>query len=500
MATVSSQGYDAAVVGAGIGGLGTASLLARTGRSVILLDRSSGTGGVCQPLVHDGYRFEVGPTLLTGFGPDGPLRLLCQRLGLNLPVKTCNPAMQVALPHHRLSFWAEPEAWWREIRREFPGDEAGWRALWAELTDLVQARERALQELPGLPPEGWGERLRVWRVLTLGTLSPGPAQSGAGLKRALATPFHATLNRHRLGESSRRALEAALWFLALRDASECSTLEAAMLLHQARHGTVAIPGGVAALVAALTEQFQKDGGQLRLGTPVARLHLEAGRVRGVITSAGETIRARWIVVNVPPGVLTGTLLPSRRRWLQGRNVVDGPWEPTFTGELMVAAVPEALFPSELSGLCFVVRDPYRPAREENLVFVRTTPAWDESQGPGGLRCLSVGRYVRLRPSSDEAAVEPDLLEAVDQLIPGAAGAMACHRILTSATLAKLWGRPAAAVQYGVKTPDWLGQRGLPHRLGWPGLLAVGDWTYPGRLVAQVVEGAMRVADLIKTET
>jgi phytoene dehydrogenase-like protein len=496
---VSSQGYDVAVVGAGIGGLGTASLLARTGRSVILLDRSSGTGGVCQPLVQDGYRFEGGPTLLTGFGPGGPLRLLCQRLDLNLPVKTCDPAMQVALPHHRLSFWAEPEGWWREIRREFPGDEAGWRALWAELTDLVQARERVLQELPGLPPEGWGDRLRVWRVLTLGTKSPGPGQSGAGLKRALATPFQATLSRHRLGESSRRALEAALWYLALRDASECSTLEAAMLLHQARHGTVAVSGGVGALVAALTEQFQKDGGQLRLGTPVARLHLEKGRVHGVITSTGETIRARWVVVNVPPDVLTGTLLPSRRRWFRGRRVVDGPWEPTFTAELMVAAVPEALLPSELSGLCFVVRESHRPAREENLVFVRTTPAWDESHAPGGLRCLSVGWLVRLRPGSGEAAVEAGLLEAVDQLIPGVAGAMAYRRILTPAILAKAWGRPAAAVQYEVKTPDWLGQRGLPHRLGWPGLLAVGDWTYPGRLVSQVVEGAMRVADLIHAE-
>jgi phytoene dehydrogenase-like protein len=499
---VSRQGYDVAVVGAGIGGLGAASLLARAGRSVILLDRASGTGGVCQPLVHDGYRFEVGPTLLTGFGPGGPLRLLCQRLDINLPIKTCDPAMQVALPHHRLSFWAEPEGWWREIRREFPGDEAGWRALWTELTDLVQARERALQELPELPPEGWGDRLRVWRVLTLGTVSPSPAQSGAGgagLKRALATPFHATLNRHRLGEGSRRALEAAVWFLALRDASECSTLEAAMLLHQARHGTVAVSGGVAALVVALTEQFQKDGGQLRLGTPIARLHLEGGRVRGVITSAGETIRARWVVANVPPGVLTGSLLPSRRRWLKGKSVVDGPWEPTITAEMMVAAVPEALLPSELSGLCFVVRDPHRPAREENLVFVRTTPAWDEGQGPGGLRCLSLGRLVRTRFGSEEAAVERDLLEAVDQLIPGVTGAMAYRQILTPATLAKVWGRPAAAVQYGVKTPDWLGQRGLPHRLGWPGLLAVGDWTYPGRLVAQVVEGAMRVADLIQTE-
>ncbi len=499
MANVSSQGYDAAVVGAGIGGLATAALLARRGRSVILLDRAPRTGGVCQPLVHDTHRFEVGATLLTGFGPGGPLRILCQRLGITLPVKECDPGMQVALPHHRLSLWAEPQAWWREIRREFPDDEAGWRELWADLTGLVQERERALQELPPLPPEGWGERLRVWRVRMLGTLSPVPAQSGAVLKRALATPFQATMHRRGLGERSRRVLEAAVWYLALRDASECSTLEAAVVLHQARHGMAAVPGGVAALVDALTEQFRKDGGQLRLETPVASLHLEGGRVRGVVTSAGETIRARWVVANVPPGVLTGTLLPPRRGWFQSRSPVDGPWEPTLTAQLMVLAVPEALLPSEMSQLCFVVRDPLRPAREDNVVFVRTAPTWDESQGPGGIRCLSVGRFVPAGSASEDTAVEADLLDAVDQLIPGVAGAMASHRVLMPATLAEVWGRPAAAVRYRLETRNWLGQRGLPHRLGWPGVLAVGDWTYPGRLVAQVAEGAMQVADLIITE-
>jgi hypothetical protein len=33
-------------------------------------------------------------------------------------------------------------------------------------------------------------------------------------------------------------------------------------------------------------------------------------------------------------------------------------------------------------------------------------------------------------------------------------------------------------------------------LGWPGLSAVGGWTYPGRTVSNVVEGGMQVADLI----
>jgi phytoene dehydrogenase-like protein len=408
--------------------------------------------------------------------------------------------MQVALPHHRVSLWSEPEAWWREVRREFPGDEAVWRALWGELDGLVQERERALQELPPLPPEGWGERLRAWRVLTLGKFSPVPAQSGAALKRALTAPFHATLDRHGLGQESRRVIEAALWYLALRDARECSTLEAAVVLHQARHGVVAIAGGVAALVDALTEQFQKDAGQLRLETPVSRLHLERGRVRGLVTSAGETIRARWVVVNVPPGVLTGTLLPSRALWFRSRSPVGGPWEPTLAAELMLLAVSEALVPSELAGLCLVVRDPHRPARAENLLFVRTAPAWDEGQGPAGIRCLSVGWFVPARSAPADAAVETALLDGVDQLIPGVADAMAFHRVLMPATLAEVWGRPAAAVRYEMETQGWLGQRGLPHRLGRLRLLAVGDWTYPGRLVAQVAEGAMRVADLISSET
>src|SRR3990172_9076455 len=107
---MSGGGFDAGVVGAGIGGLATAALLAPTGRSVILLDRSPLAGGVCQPLVHEAYRFDVGATLLTGFGPGGPLQLLCQRLGITLPVRACDPAVQVALPHHRISLWAEPEA------------------------------------------------------------------------------------------------------------------------------------------------------------------------------------------------------------------------------------------------------------------------------------------------------------------------------------------------------------------------------------------------------
>ena len=88
-----------------------------------------------------------------------------------------------------------------------------------------------------------------------------------------------------------------------------------------------------------------------------------------------------------------------------------------------------------------------------------------------------------------------LSEAVAKL-PGVER-VAVHRWLAPASvLAELWGRPLGAVRYAIDSRAWLGRRGFPHRVGWPGLLAVGEWTYPGRLLSDVAEGAARVAGLI----
>jgi phytoene dehydrogenase-like protein len=493
---MSAQGYDVAVVGAGLGGLTTAGLLARAGRSVILLERSQRAGGVCQDLEIDGHRFEVGTTFLSGFGPGGPLAMLCQRLGVSLPIKECDPVFQVALPNHRVGLWTQPESWRREIRREFPDEEAGWQALWSELDGLAAERERAVKRLPPLPPERWGERLHVWRALNLGRLSPILARTGAALKWALRTPIRATLTRHGLGEASQRVVEAILWYLLLRDPDECSTLEAAVALQQARRGVATIPGGAGALVDALREKFQADGGQLRLETPVKRLLLDRGRITGVVTAAGETIQARFVVADVAPEILAGPFLPPRPWWARRGHALAGSWEAGRVAQAMVLAVPEILVPSELSAHCFIVRNSDRPAREENLAFVRSAPARDDRQGADALRPISVARFVSAPARHENTLVEGELLEMLDTIIPGVGGAVAFRRVLTTAALEEVWGRPSATVRYVADTRDWLGQRGLPHRLGWPGLLAVGEWTYPGRLISGVVDGAMRVAGQI----
>lgn len=57
--------YKIAVIGAGIGGLAVASLLAKRGHSVTLYERNSTPGGKMQEFIKNDYRFDTGPSLLT---------------------------------------------------------------------------------------------------------------------------------------------------------------------------------------------------------------------------------------------------------------------------------------------------------------------------------------------------------------------------------------------------------------------------------------------------
>ena len=68
---VEAREYDAIVVGAGIGGLVTASLLASRGFDVVVLEQHSAPGGSASCFERKGYRFDVGASLFYGLAPSG---------------------------------------------------------------------------------------------------------------------------------------------------------------------------------------------------------------------------------------------------------------------------------------------------------------------------------------------------------------------------------------------------------------------------------------------
>src|SRR4051794_3531450 len=59
------KNHSIAIVGAGLGGLAAACVLASRGHAVTIFERNAWVGGKAAVLERDGFRFDMGPTILT---------------------------------------------------------------------------------------------------------------------------------------------------------------------------------------------------------------------------------------------------------------------------------------------------------------------------------------------------------------------------------------------------------------------------------------------------
>ena len=84
----------AVVIGAGLGGLTTAVLLAEGGWDVTVLEAHAIPGGMMQRYRRGAHWFDTGFHIATGGAPGGPLRAVCDRLGLSPHLSWLDPEPQ----------------------------------------------------------------------------------------------------------------------------------------------------------------------------------------------------------------------------------------------------------------------------------------------------------------------------------------------------------------------------------------------------------------------
>ncbi len=75
--------YDVAIIGAGIGGLTCAALLAKQGYKVLVMEQQSQVGGYCRSLRRGDYAFSAGVTGISGVWSNGPVQRMLTELGVS---------------------------------------------------------------------------------------------------------------------------------------------------------------------------------------------------------------------------------------------------------------------------------------------------------------------------------------------------------------------------------------------------------------------------------
>ncbi len=372
--------YEVVVVGAGIGGLTVAALLAARGLDVCLLERESQPGGCVASVEKFGYRFDPGLGLYALWEPGEIHDRIFSELPVAPPeVRRRDPGYCVRLPDQsEIPVTANTEQFEAALRKTFPecADQA--IRFYRESARLSNRIRNELQNAPD-----------VATVLQDDSQLSKLTEKSEGLTSQ-------TASQHLAGTSLRfrRFVDVQLQLLTQAGSDHCSYLRSCLALTVPRQGVFSVAGGAAALAERLAESIKASGGRIRLDTPVLRLAYDtAGQAIGVDLLSGERVHAsRAIVSNLTVWDTYGKLIGLNRTPLETRKQIGS--LRSWGVYLLYLGVEEEsaskLSASHLLALTDWQEDQRFDPETAQLMFA-LAPDWDPS-APSGRRAATIQMF------------------------------------------------------------------------------------------------------------
>jgi C-3',4' desaturase CrtD len=270
------------VIGAGIGGLTAAALLAHRGYRVKVFDQAIVPGGCASTFKRQGFTFDVGATQVAGLEPGGIHQRIFQELAIDLPASVpCDPACAVFLPGETepINVWRDPAKWRAERERQFPGSEPFWQ-LMADLFKVSWAFQGRDPVLPPRDPWDLWQLVQAMRPDTLKTLPYALFTVGDVLR------LQGLAGDHRL--KTFLDLQLKLYSQVNADATAMLYAATAMAVSQSPCGLSHLQGSMQVLSDRLVGALERDGGSLAMGHTVEAIDVRDRRVSSVTVRNQKT--------------------------------------------------------------------------------------------------------------------------------------------------------------------------------------------------------------------
>ena len=485
------------VIGAGIGGLTAAALLAHRGYQVKVFDQASVPGGCASTFKRRGFTFDVGATQVAGLEPNGIHYQVFEELGIESPpASECDPACAVFLPGEQepINVWRDPVKWKAERERQFPGS----APFWAFMKSMFDYSWRFQQRDPVLPPRS------LWDIWQLGTaLRPDTL---------LTVPFtFATvgdiLRGYDLYENQRLRtfLDMQLKLYSQTTADKTAVLYAATALgvSQAPHGLYHLKGSMQVLSDRLLSALTRDGGELHMRHRAEAIEVENGRPTQVkVTNPkGESWLepADHVVANVTVQNLVQLTQDSQMKGYEKRVEKLPPSSGAF---VIYLGVEQSAIPAECPPHLQFLYDYEGAIAENNSLFVSVSRPGD-GRAPEGKATVIASSFTDVQPWYDcdkdgnkdgYKAVKERYTQAALSRLKGYFDLRPEHIVHIEAATPRSFetftGRAQGIVGGIGQSVPTFGPFGFATRTPVQNLWLVGDSTHPGEGTAGVSYSAM----------
>ncbi|NUB29588.1 phytoene desaturase family protein [Azospirillum brasilense] len=409
-----------AVIGGGLGGLASAVVLAARGHKVVLLEKNGWVGGKAAVLEEGGFRFDMGPTILTV--PRVLRRILAEAgcdLDRELELVRLEPQWRCFFDDGTVLDLSENiGAMAAELDRLTPGRGAGegYRRFQALSERLHGISERFFF---WKSVEDLGDTLKLRDSMNAGTLSDV-------LALRMGSTVAGTIRSHVPDARAAQMLDHFTQYVGSSPYGSPAVLCA--IAHMQTNDGVWYPmGGTRAVPLALERVARRLGVEIRTGTGVRRLEVTGKRVTAVETEVGERIPVSAVVSNMDSVRTYEELVggaPAKRFRKRRR------YEPACSGVVFYLGLDRGY--EHLLHHDFVFsRD---PAEEFDWIYRRGEPAPDPTcyiaapartepgvAPPGGEALYVLVHTPYLRPHHDWSRMLPDYRRVVFDKLKRTAG-------------------------------------------------------------------------------
>lgn len=492
--------YDVIVIGAGGGGLSAGAILAREGRRVLVLEQSDRVGGCCSTFEREGYRFDVGASIVEVIGS---IEEAFRRLGTTFqeevdlipcdPVYTCvlRDGATVTVPR---SLEGAVEALSRL------SEEDGKRYLdFARHTGSFLAETQKGFFTSAV--NSFADLARIF-VASPGLLKYGDLFSGS---------YQDVLGKFFKSGRVRETMSFQSWYVGLPPELAPGVFS---ILGYTEHEGVWYPrGGMIAIPEALARCGEKHGMELRTGARVSKVLVSGRRVRGVALADGTEITSRAVVSNINAKTLYLDLIGEEHLRPLARYGIKS-YQPSISAVMVCLGVD---YEPPLDAHHTIVTAPFEEMNdywwnrlgkgllpEEQFGLVCWASKSDPSLAPAGCHAVNIilmGPYA-LAGTDWDREKERFLEEAVAYLsrkaVPGLSDHVKVAEVITPLDYERRLLHPGGAI-YGLQQ-DLAAQivfRPRSKSKSVEGLYLAGASTHPGGGVPTTIGSGIVAADLVE---